>query len=71
MRIVPMVSVVGLLAIFTVCPTVYPAFADKGRIVEDVVYATSLEGNLLGTDPNQPFQIYLPPGYDGGDRHLA
>ena len=69
MRIVPMVSVVGLLAIFTVCPTVYPAFADKGRIVEDVVYATSLEGNMLGTDPNQPFQIYLPPGYDGGDRH--
>lgn len=37
----------------------------RGRVVEIVVPANSLAGNLLGTPTEQAAAIYLPPGYEG------
>ncbi len=38
--------------------------AASGSIVEIVVSAPSLEGNLLGDPAEQRLSVYLPPGYD-------
>jgi S-formylglutathione hydrolase len=35
-----------------------------GRIVEVMIAAPSLDGNLLGDPTVQPMSVYLPPGYD-------
>lgn len=43
------------------------AIAQEGRIVREMVYAPSLEGNLFGDSTKRQVTIYLPPGYDDGD----
>jgi S-formylglutathione hydrolase FrmB len=57
------------IAIVSLCLLLngFTATAQEGRIVREIVYSPSLEGNLLGDSPRRPVTIYLPPSYDGGD----
>jgi len=43
------------------------AICQEGRIVKEIVYSPSLEGNLLGDSPRRQVTIYLPTSYDDGD----
>ena len=40
----------------------------QGRLVEIEIRSSALEGNLLGDPAQRVVAVYLPPGYDGGDR---
>ncbi len=35
-----------------------------GALERVTVHGTSLEGNLVGDDPDRPVSVYLPPSYD-------
>ena len=48
--------------------TGFTVVAQEGRIVRETIYAPSLEGNLFGDSPHRQVNIYLPPGYDNGDK---
>ena len=41
----------------------------EGKVIVDSIYATSLEGNLLGDPVKRAMNIYLPPGYDTTTRN--
>ena len=40
----------------------------QGRLVEIEIRSSALEGNLLGDPAQRVVAVYLPPGYDDGDR---
>ena len=40
----------------------------QGRLVEIEIRSSALEGNLLGDPAQRVVAVYLPPGYDAGDR---
>ncbi len=55
-----------VLSLLTLCLllTSLAAMAQEGKLVREVVYSPSLEGNLLGDSPKRAVTIYLPPSYD-------
>lgn len=68
----------AFVAIFMACATLLPGgcaqttteAASPGKIVELLIPAPSLEGNLLDDPTVQPLSVYLPPGYDASsDQH--
>ncbi|MBA2525220.1 MAG: esterase, partial [Pyrinomonadaceae bacterium] len=55
---------VSILFWFILITAVVDASAQRGRIVNDELYAVSLEGNLIGDSPNRNVLVYLPPDYE-------
>ncbi|HEX30299.1 TPA: hypothetical protein ENG04_09490 [Candidatus Poribacteria bacterium] len=55
-----------VLSLLTLCLllTGLAAMAQEGKLVREMVYSPSLEGNLLGDSPKRAVTIYLPPSYD-------
>ncbi|MDD4965746.1 alpha/beta hydrolase-fold protein [Halothiobacillus sp.] len=51
-----------------VISTTSPGPTPEGRVIKDTVFSASLEGNLLGDPVTRNVTVYLPPGYDNGDR---
>ena len=60
---VVIVIILSLLSINNFIMTA-SAIAQEGRIVEEVIYSPSIEGNLLGDSPNIAASVYLPAAYD-------
>lgn len=60
----------GLLAAVVLPPVGAAQEAEKpvtpldGTLERVTVHGASLEGNLMGDDPNRPVSVYLPPSYD-------
>ena len=52
-----------LLLVFFLLATV-SAPAQSGAIINDEIYSTSLEGNLVGDSPRRGVLVYLPPDYE-------
>jgi len=53
-------SILLAISLLIILPTT--SFA-QGTVIYDTVYSSSLEGNFLGDSPENPVNIYLPPGY--------
>lgn len=53
-----------ILSTISILLASFNLLAQDGRIVREIVYSPSLEGNLLGDSPNRQVTIYLPPSYD-------
>lgn len=41
-----------------------PVIAQKGRVVNEMVHAATLENTVTGEKPDRNVSVYLPPGYD-------
>jgi enterochelin esterase-like enzyme len=42
--------------------------APAGTVVEAQLVSRHLQGNLIGIDPERTIKVYLPPGYDHGNK---
>jgi hypothetical protein len=45
-----------------------PAGSMNGKLVDAELDSRALGGNLVGLDTRRRFKVYLPPGYEGGQR---
>ena len=58
------IKMIVLYSLVFIAQGSYHAVQAKGNLITDSIYATSLEGNILGDPVKRELMVYLPPGYE-------